>query len=140
MRQSPWTTPPPLDHFRPTFRHEQPCVVPREVEHLSDFISREIDTIDHIREFPRQANHHHYLIGKQTNCHAAVSGGQACPTHSHRIGLKTRDESRPCRRSCAVTGENLGSTVAITPAYPHRSLCWYELDIQSRVAIDPRIS
>jgi hypothetical protein len=54
----PWPMP-ALDHFCPTFGDQKPGTMPREMEHISDSARREIDTIDHIRQFASQTHRHH---------------------------------------------------------------------------------
>lgn len=60
----PWLTP-ALDQFGPTFGDQEPGVTPREVKHLPDPVRREIDTIDHIREFPSQTDGDHIVISSK---------------------------------------------------------------------------
>lgn len=65
--------PPALDHLGPTLGYQEPRGTPRQMEHLSDSIGGEIDTVDHVREFSSEAHHHHAIFESK---HTAIYASQ----------------------------------------------------------------
>jgi hypothetical protein len=50
--------PPPLDELGPPFRDQKHRGAIRQMNALSDPVSRQIDIVDHIRQLPRESHYH----------------------------------------------------------------------------------